>query len=75
MRRDTDEYRDLIFKCIGCDGMIISDPYKQFFFCTRYQHPEAKWALGNCPLASHLYKAKGVERKVNPLKASKRASK
>jgi hypothetical protein len=41
-----------------------------------YPDPAAKWVVGVCPSATHIERsAKEVIQKINPLKASKRASK
>lgn len=47
-------------------------------FCGAYAWPDKKWARFDCPLADGFLKEKTVEKdekKINPLKASKRARK
>lgn len=58
-------------KCVGCDK-IDSDQ-----FCIVYIKPSIWWdKRGNCPVATHISKKVAVaEKKVNPLKASKKAKK
>lgn len=45
-------------------------------FCTRFPNPMSRWARGRCPLATHIKMdfAAPLEKKLNPLKASKRAA-
>jgi len=58
-------------KCMGCKHVNPDD-----LRCTKYQYPGSKWRTGNCPLATHVKQAAIVpERKVNPIKASKRGGK
>jgi hypothetical protein len=57
-------------KCIGCKK-VDSDQ-----FCMVYSKPSIWWDKRNgCPVASHTSKTVAVEKKVNPLKASKKAKK
>ncbi len=63
----------IIEKCEGCNKIIEHDTGK---FCMVYPDPAGKWAIGGCPSASHIKLTKAEEaQKINPLKASKRASK
>ncbi|MEE9274015.1 MAG: PxxKW family cysteine-rich protein [bacterium] len=44
-------------------------------YCSKFPNPENRWSRGRCPLATHVkveYEAP-LEKKLNPLKASKRA--
>jgi len=45
-------------------------------FCSRFPNPVNRWARGRCPLATHIKMdfAVPLEKKLNPLKASKRAA-
>jgi hypothetical protein len=45
-------------------------------YCTKFPNPENRWARGRCPLATHIKMdfAAPLEKKLNPLKASKRAA-
>jgi len=41
--------------------------------CCAYINPNAKWRLGNCGLATHLFFEEDIKKfKLNPIKASKR---
>ncbi len=45
-------------------------------FCAKFPNPENRWERGRCPLATHIkldFEAP-LEKKLNPLKASKRAA-
>lgn len=45
-------------------------------FCTKFPNPQTRWERGRCPLATHIkvdFEAP-LEKKLNPLKASKRAA-
>ncbi len=45
-------------------------------YCTKFPNPENRWARGRCPLATHIKMdfSAPLEKKLNPLKASKRAA-
>lgn len=44
-------------------------------YCKMSANPAAKWHVGECNYASHIVDAAPTEqKKVNPLKASKRAA-
>lgn len=59
-------------KCEGCERIIEEDSAK---YCKTYKDPEAKWRLGLCNFATHAKpELKLIKVRVNPLKASKRAS-
>ena len=61
----------IIERCEGCKFVVDLPSGK---FCRVSGDPEGKWAFGVCNLASHLDRKKVVvDRKLNPLKASKRA--
>jgi len=74
---ETINYADGTFElvveqCIGCDRIIEIESSK---YCRTYVHPAAKWRLGMCNFATHAKpEIKMVKVRVNPLKASKRAS-
>jgi hypothetical protein len=58
-------------KCEGC-GNVREFPAGQF--CAVFANPASKWTLGRCNFATHLKsEAKKEEKKLNPLKASKRS--
>jgi len=62
----------VVDKCEGC-GKIIS--YESGKYCKVYTDPENKWFNGRCPTATHVKLEIKETQKINPLKASKRASK
>ncbi|PLX48733.1 MAG: hypothetical protein C0613_09980 [Desulfobulbaceae bacterium] len=65
-------FKPVIEKCDGCDRIIEVDNSK---YCHTYAFPEAKWRLGICNFATHVKPELNVIKvKINPLKASKRAS-
>lgn len=59
-------------QCKGCER--IRD-FESEEFCSSYPNPASKWAGGRCNFATHLKTQTAAKAKVNPLKASKRASK
>lgn len=62
----------VVEQCEGC-GKIFE--YESGKYCKVYPDPEGKWINGNCPTASHVKLEIKEAQKINPLKASKRASK
>lgn len=62
----------VIDKCEGC-GKILD--YEANQYCKVYPDPAAKWLNGRCPTATHVKLEIKETQKINPLKASKRASK
>lgn len=60
-------------KCEGCNKLVEIE--SGIFECKTYPNPAAIWRRGGCALGSHIVKVKEEKRKVNPLKASKRAKK
>lgn len=62
----------IIDKCDGC-GKIFD--YESGKYCKVYPGPEGKWLNGRCPSATHVKLEIKEAQKINPLKASKRASK
>jgi len=60
-------------KCDGC-GKIVA--YEAKNYCGVYPSPTSKWLTGKCPTATHIkLELNEATQKINPLKASKRASK
>ena len=57
-----------------CEGCAQVKEYPEGQFCMTFGNPEAKWVLGRCNFATHIKDEKQVEKKVNPLKASKRGA-
>ena len=65
-------FKPIIDKCEGCDRIVEADNSK---YCQSYAFPDAKWRLGICNFATHVKPELTVSKvRVNPLKASKRAS-
>ncbi len=63
----------IVEQCEGCKSVVDFPSGK---YCRVSPDPGGKWAFGPCNLASHLDRKKVVaDRKINPLKASKRAQK
>jgi len=62
----------IIESCDGC-GKIFD--YEAGKYCKVYPDPAGKWLNGKCPTATHVKIEIKEAQKVNPLKASKRASK
>jgi hypothetical protein len=60
----------IIEACLGC-GKIIQDGLREV--CRNYPVPKAMWRTRNCLMATHLKKIVPEEKKVNPLKKSKRS--
>ncbi len=63
----------IIDSCGECNKIFEVEARK---YCKVYPNPAIKWNTGKCPTASHI-KLEIAEntQKINPLKASKRASK
>ena len=62
----------ILDECEGCDRVVESTIGK---VCSVAPSPGAKWAKGLCNMATHRkVEIQSVETKVNPLKASKKAS-
>jgi len=65
-------FKPIIEKCDGCERIIVESNEK---YCKTYASPEAKWRNGFCNFATHAKPEIIVQKvRVNPLKASKRAS-
>ena len=64
--------RPIVDKFKGCERV---GSFEDQEYCTSYPKPEGKWSLGRCNFATHAKKETKAQAKVNPLKASKRASK
>jgi hypothetical protein len=68
----SDEFKPIAEKCEGCDRVIEVESTR---YCRTYVEPEAKWKLGICNFATHVKPEIALTKvRVNPLKASKRAS-
>lgn len=64
--------KPVVEQCEGCDRVQGFDGQD---FCSSYPLPASKWSMGRCNFATHLKREVKASAKVNPLKASKRASK
>lgn len=65
-------FQPVIDKCSGCDRIVAEGDSQ---YCGAFMKPAAKWRLGFCNLATHAKPdIKVAVVKLNPLKASKRAS-
>lgn len=63
----------IIDKCENCNKIM---EFSEGNYCKVYPDPSSKWFSGNCPTATHIKKEiTEATQKINPLKASKRASK
>lgn len=57
----------------SCDGCSRVEDWPAGRYCASYPVPKHRWTLGICNMASHLnLEQAGVQRQLNPLKASKR---
>lgn len=62
----------VVEKCEGC-GRLETWPTGKY--CGIYALPEHHWSLGICNMATHIkIEAEETQKMLNPLKASKRAS-
>ena len=60
----------------ACEGCAKVAEYAAGKYCKVYPEPAVKWLSGRCPTATHVkIEVKEAAQKINPLKASKRASK
>lgn len=65
-------FQAIVEQCEGCGRIVEEDGGR---FCRTYLNPSAKWRVGICNFATHAKpELKLVKARVNPLKASKRAS-
>ncbi len=66
-------FKPIIDKCEGCERVVEEDGIRH---CRTYVNPMAKWKIGICNFATHQKpEIKVAKVRINPLKASKRASK
>lgn len=65
---------ELVTECQGCANTFTVDDKA---YCSKFPEPLLKWLTGPCMMATHLAKdeKKADDKKVNPLKASKRMAK
>jgi hypothetical protein len=58
-----------------CEGCTRAAEFPTGKYCLSFPNPALKWQKGTCPMSTHIKKAQKVdERKINPLKASKRSA-
>lgn len=63
----------IVDQCVGCAHVQEIGESK---YCRAFADPAAKWMFGTCNLGTHVVRKLGGEvKKVNPLKASKKAMK
>ncbi len=59
-----------------CEGCARVEEWPTGKYCNAYAIPSIQWALGVCNMATHIkLEAQETQKMLNPLKASKRASK
>ena len=65
---------EVVEQCDGCNRNI---QFNSSWYCMACPDPTVKWKSGRCNLASHVTAtaAPTSQKKVNPLKASKRGNK
>ncbi len=61
----------IVESCKGCDKV---KSYAAGEFCVSFPNPGIKWEFGRCNFATHMKLDKVETKKLNPLKASKRAA-
>lgn len=62
----------IIDECEGCERIVEGTIGR---VCSAYPAPQKKWQMGICNFATHVkVEIKVEETKINPLKASKKAS-
>jgi hypothetical protein len=61
----------IVETCQGCDRIKA---FATGEYCTSYPNPAVKWEFGKCNFATHIKVEKAEQKKLNPLKASKRAA-
>ncbi|HOK07374.1 MAG TPA: PxxKW family cysteine-rich protein [Syntrophales bacterium] len=65
-------FRTVVEQCEGCGRIVEVESGR---YCKVYADPGSKWIIGKCPSATHVkFEIKDTTQKINPLKASKRAS-
>ena len=63
----------VVEKCETGDGCTHAQEWPGGKYCNKFAAPASKWAFGICNMATHVKIERKVEdRKINPLKASKR---
>jgi len=62
--------KEIIEKCEGCNHVLALGDKK---YCKAFPDPKGKWMFGSCNLATHIVRKVDEVKKMNPLKASKKA--
>lgn len=63
---------NIVEQCTGCNRAV---EFSTGWYCTAAPEPELKWKSGRCNMATHVVdEAAAAGKKINPIKASKRAS-
>ncbi len=62
---------EIVEQCRGCSRTVT---YDSGIYCSAAPSPLLKWKQGACNMATHMKAAAAAQAKINPLKASKRAS-
>jgi hypothetical protein len=60
----------VVEQCQGCAQM---KEYPEGQFCLTFGNPAVKWSSGRCNFATHMKDERKSDKKINPLKASKRS--
>jgi len=69
---DVSIRKPVVDSCKGCANLVEVDGTS---YCAVYQDPKLRWVFGTCPMATHVErKWDEGKKKINPLKASKRAA-
>ncbi|MFP4476166.1 MAG: PxxKW family cysteine-rich protein [Desulfatibacillaceae bacterium] len=61
----------IIEDCQGCQRIVETESGS---YCKSCPEPAMKWKVGPCNLATHITRQVAAQAKINPLKASRRAS-
>lgn len=61
----------VVDSCKGCERVVN---YPTGEFCSSFPNPMIKWEFGKCNFATHIRVERKEEKKLNPLKASKRSA-
>ena len=68
----ANDCHEIVPQCEGCAHVFTLGAKK---YCKAHTEPAAKWKFGPCNLGTHVVRKLGdVAKKVNPLKASKKAA-
>ena len=71
--QEARECSQIVEKCEGCARV---EEWPTGKYCHVYPIPSLQWAMGICNMATHIkIEAQETQKMLNPLKASKRASK